>query len=126
MKINKDLLKNASSFNPFEDLPPSAEHQCQLAADLSIAIYRYREKKHLTQAELGKMLGLTQPQISKLESGDANLTIERMSHILELLQYQVQLQPITKPHHYQEMASSNNTWFITEASAPCSTIFAFA
>ena len=126
MKVNKNLLANAQTFDPFEDLPPSAEHRCQLSADLAIAIYRYREKNRLTQTDFGKMLGMTQSQVSKLENGDVNLTIERMEHILELLQYQIQIQPLTKSCQYQEMTSNNNTWFTTGSSAPFNTIFAFA
>lgn len=126
MKVNKDLLVNAQPFDPFEDLPSPAEHQCQLAADLAIAIYKYRKKNKLSQKSFGKLLGMTQSQVSKLENGDVNLTIERMAHILELLQYEVQLQPLAKPCSYQEMASSNCTWFTMGSSAPFDAIYAFA
>ena len=127
MKVNKDLLVNAPSYNPFEDLPSSAQRQCQLAADLAMAISRYRKRHSLTQTQLAKSLKMNQSQISKLESGDVNLTIERMEEILTQLQYQIEIQPVSSTSIYLESVAGHNNWLdIISPSASPSIAFASA
>jgi len=42
----------------------------QLANDIAIEVIRYRAEHNLTQAELGRMIGMRQPHVARLEAGD--------------------------------------------------------
>jgi transcriptional regulator with XRE-family HTH domain len=48
-------------------------------------IKRAREKVNLSQDELGKIIGLTQAQISKIEKGKSDTTITNLSLLAEAL-----------------------------------------
>lgn len=85
MKINPAFLENTSQFDPFEDMPRSTQAYCMIAAELALAMVRYRTEHKLTQKELGMELGMRQSQISKLEHGESNITIDRMSDVLSAL-----------------------------------------
>lgn len=110
MKINKNLLASARPYDPFSDLPADAPRRCKLASDLAIAIFQYRTENNLTQSALGELLNMKQSQISKLESGDCNLTLERMEEILSKLKYELALHPVTQKSHYTDAFSKNTTW----------------
>lgn len=45
---------------------------------ISTAIFDYRLKNGLSQKKLAEKLGVTQPMVTKLESGDYNYTIEQL------------------------------------------------
>lgn len=51
-------------------------------AELILAL---REKHRITQAQLAKAIGVSQPYIAKIEDGEENLTIETMAKILVAL-----------------------------------------
>ena len=44
-----------------------------------------RKHKNLTQEQLGKLIGVEKTEISKLERGDRNLTIDRLIQLLNAL-----------------------------------------
>jgi DNA-binding XRE family transcriptional regulator len=46
------------------------------AREFSVALLRYRAEKELTQRELAKQLGVSQPRVVKLESGEHNPEID--------------------------------------------------
>jgi len=51
-------------------------------------IYRVRELrklKKLTQEDLGNMVGMSQPQIGRIESGISDMTLEQMEKIAQAL-----------------------------------------
>jgi len=52
---------------------------------ISMAIFEYRVKRGLTQKKLAEQLGVTQPMVAKLESGDYNYTIEQLWKIARRL-----------------------------------------
>jgi transcriptional regulator with XRE-family HTH domain len=59
----------------------------QLANDIAIEVIRYRAEHNLTQAELGRMIGMRQPHVARLEAGDHEpslATLARLSHKLGL------------------------------------------
>jgi ribosome-binding protein aMBF1 (putative translation factor) len=45
---------------------------------ISTALFDYRLKYELSQKKLAEKLGVTQPMVAKLESGDYNYTIEQL------------------------------------------------
>ena len=75
-----------SSGNVFEDLNvPNAELHL-LKADLAIVILKAIKEKKLTQAEAAELLGVGQPEISKLKSGNySRFGIERLFQFLNML-----------------------------------------
>lgn len=52
---------------------------------IGLRIREMRKSKHLTQAELGKRLGLSDSAISKWESGGVELSIKTLQRICEAL-----------------------------------------
>ena len=51
-----------------------------------------RKTRNLNQWQLAKLLGVTQPYISSIENGRANITIDQVEDILELLDYRIDIQ----------------------------------
>lgn len=67
---------------------PKREARIQLEEtklDLAQLIYDYREEMGLTQAQLASKMGLKQQYIAKIESGEANMTIETLVRFLSNL-----------------------------------------
>jgi transcriptional regulator with XRE-family HTH domain len=52
------------------------------------AFYQLREKHNMTQAQLAKAIGVSQPYIARIEDGEENLTIETMAKLLFALKSQ--------------------------------------
>lgn len=52
---------------------------------ISTAIFDYRLKHNLSQKKLAEKLGVSQPMVAKLESGDYNCTIEQLWKIANKL-----------------------------------------
>ena len=58
-----------------------------LARAVALAVVGYRVKHSLTQTQLAKMLGMRQPHVARLESGEHNPsleTLQRLSRVLGL------------------------------------------
>jgi HTH-type transcriptional regulator/antitoxin HipB len=56
------------------------------------AIKQTRQERHLTQEELGKLIGVQKAQISKLESNASNATIDTLMRVFTALKAKVKLQ----------------------------------
>jgi transcriptional regulator with XRE-family HTH domain len=48
---------------------------------LALNVYRLRKERGLTQADLGKRAGLSQPKVAKIESGDANPELRTLGRL---------------------------------------------
>jgi len=59
---------------------------------ISIALFEYRIKHGLSQKKLAEKLGVTQPMIAKLESGDYNYTIEQLWKIAGKLEFKFNIE----------------------------------
>ncbi len=59
---------------------------------LSETLKKVRKQRNLTQAELGKLVGVQKAQISKLEKSPKNVTIETIVKIFKALNANVKLQ----------------------------------
>jgi predicted XRE-type DNA-binding protein len=92
------LKVTRSSGNVFRDLGFSAgeaEHLL-VRADLMIKVQKLIESKNLTQAELAKILRITQPRVSDLRRGRIDLfSTDALIDILARLGIRVQL--VLKP-----------------------------
>jgi len=56
------------------------------------AIKQTRLERHLTQEELGKLIGVQKAQISRLESNAGNVTIDTLMKVFSALKAKVKLQ----------------------------------
>jgi transcriptional regulator with XRE-family HTH domain len=57
----------------------------RLANDVAIKVIRYRVTHGLSQAELGKLLGMRQPHVARLESGDHEPSLKMLARLSEVL-----------------------------------------
>jgi HTH-type transcriptional regulator / antitoxin HipB len=55
------------------------------------AIKRTRQERHLTQEELGKLVGVQKAQISRLESNASNATVDTLIKVFTALKAKVTL-----------------------------------
>jgi HTH-type transcriptional regulator / antitoxin HipB len=56
------------------------------------AIKQTRQERHLTQEELGKLIGVQKAQISRLESNASNVTMDTLMRVFSALKAKVKLQ----------------------------------
>lgn len=76
-EMKNDLLKDNEFKNEYEKLKPRYEAVEQ--------IIRARKEQNITQAELAKMVGTQKSNISRLESGNYNPTLDFLTKISEAL-----------------------------------------
>jgi predicted XRE-type DNA-binding protein len=98
MRANRELKVTASSTNVFRDLgfPEREAEHLLIRADLLIQIQKVAAARGLKQAELAKLLHVTQPRISNLLRGRLHLfSIETLIDMLGRLGVQVRL--VVKP-----------------------------
>lgn len=56
-----------------------------LANAISLIVLRYRTERGLSQTALGRILGMPQPQVSRIESGDVNPSMDTLITLSEKL-----------------------------------------
>ena len=56
-----------------------------LARAVAIALVQYRSRHHLSQTELAKTLGVKQPAVARLETGETNPSLETLLRLSEKL-----------------------------------------
>jgi DNA-binding XRE family transcriptional regulator len=54
------------------------------ARKLAVELIRYRSEHQLTQTALATRLGVSQPRVAKLESGEHNPDFDTIAHIVEV------------------------------------------
>ncbi len=73
--------------------PERDRFEYELQIDLiGNAIKQTRKERHLTQEELGKLIGVQKAQISRLESNASNATIDTLMKVFTALKAKVTLQ----------------------------------
>lgn len=78
--------------------PERDKFEFELQMDLiGKAIRQTRRERHLTQAELGKLIGVQKSQISKIEMNAANVTINTLMRVFNALKANVKFQ-VELPH----------------------------
>ncbi|MBK8448759.1 MAG: helix-turn-helix transcriptional regulator [Saprospiraceae bacterium] len=60
-------------------------------------IKQLREEKHLTQEQLGELLGVQRAQVSKLENSTTNITLGTIIKVFDALDAQLSFQVHKKP-----------------------------
>jgi transcriptional regulator with XRE-family HTH domain len=56
------------------------------------AIKQTRQQRHLTQEELGKLIGVQKAQISRLENNASNVTMDTLLKVFTALKAKIKLQ----------------------------------
>jgi predicted XRE-type DNA-binding protein len=91
-KISKREAVTAGSGNVFADLGIPNPEQELLKAELTLQIYRLIKQRNLTQTEAGKILGISQPQVSALARNRAgNFSVGRLLDFLTALGQNVEI-----------------------------------
>ena len=73
--------------------PDRDKFEYELKMDLiGNAIKQARQERHLTQEELGILIGVQKAQISRLESNASNATIDTLMRVFTALKAKVKLQ----------------------------------
>ena len=73
--------------------PKRDKFEYELQMDLiGQAIKETRQERQLTQAELGKLVGVQKSQISRLESNASNVTIDTLVKVFAALKAKVKFQ----------------------------------
>ncbi len=79
-KLKRDRLAKAGwktgTVAEFLDLTPEEELYVELKAVLSQQLRRQRQKSHLTQEELARMVKSSQSRIAKMERGDPSVSLD--------------------------------------------------
>src|ERR1051326_29161 len=57
----------------------------RLANDVAIKVIRYRVKHHLSQAALARRLGIRQPNVARLESGEHEPSVATLARLADVL-----------------------------------------
>ena len=90
--MSKKVKFEESSGNVFADLDlPNAE-ELHLKAQLGYEVFRIIEARKLTQAEAADILGVKQPEISRLKKGKFNhYSVERLLTFLTRLSHDIEI-----------------------------------
>lgn len=74
-----------------------ANKKLQIKFSLAKAVYEARTRKNWSQKELAKAIGTKQANISRLESGLANPTLEFLSKLTNVLDLKIEFACIQEP-----------------------------
>lgn len=73
--------------------PERAQYEFELSMEiLGARLKQIRKEKNMTQAELGKLIGVQKAQISKLENGASSATISTILKVFKALKAKVKFQ----------------------------------
>mgnify|MGYP002621894329 CR=1 FL=1 len=92
-KINQDMINAicGAPYDLFSDLSEAEKTESRMCADIASAFISKRQSSSLSQAQLAERLGVQQPMISQLESGDYNYTISKISQMAAALELDVKI-----------------------------------
>ena len=72
--------------------PNRDKFEYELQMDLiGKAIKQTRQERHMTQEELGKLIGVQKAQISRIESNASNVTVDTLMRVFKALKAKVKL-----------------------------------
>lgn len=88
--MKKDLMKNPEFVKEYEAIQPEM--------DIIRAMIDARTAQHLTQKELAERTGINQVDISKLENGTRNPTINLLKRLAEGMDMTLKIEFVPKKH----------------------------
>lgn len=68
-----------------------AHEQGRVADELAIAVFTYRHQHGLSQRALAERLGMRQPQVARIESGEVNPTMETLTRLSKALGLRIRI-----------------------------------
>ena len=90
--MSKKVKFEESSGNVFADIDLPDAEELHLKAQLGYEVFRIIEARKLTQAEAAKILGVKQPEISRLKKGKFNhYSVERLLTFLTRLNHDIEI-----------------------------------
>ncbi len=95
-----------SSGNVFADLGLENSADLKLKAELGAEIFRILNRRKLTQADAAELLGIDQPQVSRLKNGEFNrFSVSRLFSFLNRLnrKVEVRVSRYRRGDRYQEV-----------------------
>ena len=96
MKTRKTSIEQGGP-NIFADLGLAEADSHFLKAQIVAEIYRLAKGRRLTQAKVGKLLGISQPEVSRLFTGQfREYSIERLMRFLARFDRDVEI--VARPH----------------------------
>ena len=69
----------------------------QTSAQLAAHLRAFRKARHLTQAQLGELVGLDQTRIARIERDPRRVSMGQLMKILAALRIRVSLQLLSEP-----------------------------
>jgi HTH-type transcriptional regulator/antitoxin HipB len=82
---------------PIEEYPASMSYFIQTPAQLSVHLRALRQAKGLSQAALGKVLGVGQARIARIEADPTSISVAQLLKLLSPLGVQMSLSPLGTP-----------------------------
>ena len=98
-----------SSGKVFADLGLEDSEELRLRAELGAEIFRILNRRKLTQADAAELLGIDQPQVSRLKNGEFNrFSVSRLFSFLNRLdrKVEVRVSRYRRGDRYQEVSVS--------------------
>ncbi len=93
--MNNKIQFEKSSGNVFQDLDLPDAEELFLKVKLGFEVFQIIEKRELTQTEAAKILGVKQPEISRLKQGQFNhYSVERLMTFLNRLNHDIEIRII--------------------------------
>lgn len=82
MKLSELRTADEIHEQNMRDLDYRREHErTRLANDVAIKVIKYRVSHGLSQAALGRLLGMRQPHVARLESGDHEPSLSTLARL---------------------------------------------
>lgn len=77
-----DKIKNAKRGSSlFDAIPPGRMHALKVRGRIASAIAQARRDRNMNQSEFAQFCGVTQPMVSRWESGECNLTLDSWAEL---------------------------------------------
>ena len=101
-KITVKFEGKKITFRPFEEFLKEQYPTKKLRAKDDARFQRFsfgyevfiaRKKKRMTQADLAKKLKTTQSEVARIESGDQNVTFDKIQEIAKALNHPITIKP---------------------------------
>ena len=90
--MSEQIPSEKSSGNVFKDLGLLDAEELFLKAKLGFEVFQIIEKRKLTQTAAAKILGVKQPEISRLKQGKFNhYSVERLMTFLNRLNHDIEI-----------------------------------
>ena len=88
-----DKIKNAKSApSMFDEIPAERMFALKMQSKIALAIMNSRKQLGMSQSEFAAYCGVSQPMISKWESGECSFTFKKFTELADRLGWNVRLE----------------------------------